>query len=223
MALDLHDPWVVLGAVAHATSGIRLGTLVTPISRRRVQTYAKQVVTLDHLSHGRVIVGIGLGFPDEDEFAAFGEPVGLRRRAAITDEALEVLGKLWTGEPVDHQGTHLHVDARLLPATVQAPRPPVWIASLWPSGGSRRRALRWDGIAPLSHEGQPLDAATLPKAVAALGELPAGFEVVASWGPEPLEAFEDAGATWLVESRWPTGDYLDELEKRAHHGPRRNT
>lgn len=220
MRLELHDPWVLLGAIARTTESVRLGTLITPISRRRIHKFAKEVVTLDHLSHGRVTVGIGLGFPD-DEFAAFGEPAELSRRAAFTDEALPVLVALWSGEPVNHAGPFLTVDAHFRPATVQTPHPPVWVACLGKSRGAMRRALRWNGIAPLSPEGQPLDAESLADIVTSLDQLPTGFDVVAAWGSEPAEAYEEAGATWLVESRWPEGNWLDELQQRAESGPLR--
>ena len=129
--------------------------MVTPVARRRVATFAKEIVTLDHLSSGRVNVGIGLGFPD-DEYTGFGEPADMRRRGEITDEMIEVLPKLWSGEPVKYDGTHVHVDAHMRPPTVQQPHPPIWIGCLWPNpapsnerGGatascrSTARAVRW--------------------------------------------------------------------------------
>ena len=83
---EVADPWIVLAGVAQATHRVRLGPMVTTPSRRRPWQLAKQIVTLDHLSGGRVVVGVGLGFPVEDEFAAFGEATDLRERAARTDD-----------------------------------------------------------------------------------------------------------------------------------------
>jgi alkanesulfonate monooxygenase SsuD/methylene tetrahydromethanopterin reductase-like flavin-dependent oxidoreductase (luciferase family) len=118
------DPWMLLTAAALATSRIKLGTLVTPIARRRPEQLARQVATLDSLSGGRVIFSAGLGGPLEDEFASFGDttdPVVLAQRL---DEGLDLLERYWSGSPVNHDGRHYQVrDVTLLPATVQRPGP----------------------------------------------------------------------------------------------------
>ena len=120
---------MLLTAAALATSRIRLGTLVTPVARRRPQQLARQVATLDALSGGRVIFGAGLGGPIEDEFGSFGEPTDPVVLAERLDEGLDLLQRYWSGEPVNHDGRHYQVrDVTLLPATVQRPRPPVWVA-----------------------------------------------------------------------------------------------
>ena len=117
---------MLLTAAALATSRLRLGTLVTPVARRRPEQLARQVATLDTLSDGRVIFGAGLGGPIEDEFASFGDttdPVVLAERL---DEGLSLLSRYWSGETVDHDGTHYRVrDTALLPrdrATTPAAR-----------------------------------------------------------------------------------------------------
>ena len=73
--VPMADPWVVLGALATTTERVRLGTAVTPVARRRPQKLARETVTVDRLSGGRLTLGVGLGSPD-DEFTAFGEPGG---------------------------------------------------------------------------------------------------------------------------------------------------
>lgn len=137
------DPWVLLAAVAQATTRIRLGTAVTPLPRRRPVVVANTLATLDRLSGGRVVLGVGLGGVP-GEFTAFGEPDELRVRADKLDEALEVIAALWQGQPVTHAGRHYTVDGvTLAPLPVQRPRVPIWVG-----GGSRaaqRRAARWDG------------------------------------------------------------------------------
>lgn len=144
------DPWMLLTAAALATSRITLGTLVTPVARRRPQQLARQVATLDALSGGRVVFAAGLGGPIEDEYGSFGEPTDPVVLAQLLDEGLELLVRYWSGEPVDHQGRHYRVDdVTLLPATVQRPRPPVWVAGIWPHRPPMRRAARWDGVVPL--------------------------------------------------------------------------
>jgi alkanesulfonate monooxygenase SsuD/methylene tetrahydromethanopterin reductase-like flavin-dependent oxidoreductase (luciferase family) len=234
MQLDLHDPWVLLGAVAGRTERLRLGTLVTPLPRRRPQKLAKEIVTLDHLSGGRVVVGLGLGFPDDDEFTAFGEDADRRVRADRLDEGLVVLDQLLRGVAVEHRGTHHQVDAQLRPAARQSPRPPFWLACMAPYRRPLRRASRWDGVAPISADGTPMRPEDLaaylatewPSAKAtgaALGEARAGggrADVVTARAPDTSVAdYAAAGATWLVESTWPEGDWLLELRQRVRAGP----
>ena len=147
------DPWMLLTAAALATTRIRLGPLVTPPARRRPEQLARQVATLDALTGGRVVFGAGLGGPIEDEFATFGEPTDPVVLAERLDESLELMARYWSGERVDHDGRHYTVrDAELLPATTQRPRPPVWIAGIWPTRRPMRRAARWDGAVPMFAE-----------------------------------------------------------------------
>ena len=144
------DPWMLLTAAALTTSTLRIGTLVTPVARRRPEQLARQVATLDLMSGGRVVFGAGLGGPIDDEFASFGDTTDPRVLAERLDEGLGLLGRYWSGETVDHDGRHYRVrDTALLPATVQRPRPPVWIAGYWPHRRPMRRAARWDGAVPL--------------------------------------------------------------------------
>jgi alkanesulfonate monooxygenase SsuD/methylene tetrahydromethanopterin reductase-like flavin-dependent oxidoreductase (luciferase family) len=144
--LPTFDPWVALAAMALATSGIRLGTMVTSPSRRRPWKLAREAVTLDHLSGGRLILGVGLGDPADITFPMFGEETGLAARATMTDEALEVLAGLWTGEPFCYAGRHYRFDeVTFLPPPVQRPRIPIWIGGGYPNPGPMRRAARWDG------------------------------------------------------------------------------
>jgi alkanesulfonate monooxygenase SsuD/methylene tetrahydromethanopterin reductase-like flavin-dependent oxidoreductase (luciferase family) len=144
------DPWILLTAAALATSRLRLGTLLTPVARRRPEQLARQVATLDCLSGGRTIFAAGLGGPIEDEFGSFGDTIDPVVLAQRLDEGLDLLRRYWSGEPVTHHGRHYQVnEVRLLPATVQRPRPPVWIGGFWPHRAPMRRAARWDGVAPL--------------------------------------------------------------------------
>jgi alkanesulfonate monooxygenase SsuD/methylene tetrahydromethanopterin reductase-like flavin-dependent oxidoreductase (luciferase family) len=94
---DVHDPWVLLGAVAAGTERVRLGTLVTPLARRRPWVVAKHVTTLDHLSHGRAVLGVGLGEPPDADFADFGDPGDPVHRGALLDEGLTLLDGLFRG------------------------------------------------------------------------------------------------------------------------------
>ena len=90
------DPWIALSAIAGATDTLRIGPMVTPLSRRRVQKVARETVTLDHLSHGRLTLGVGLGSTRSGELAPFGEVEDARERARLLDDGLERLTRLGT-------------------------------------------------------------------------------------------------------------------------------
>lgn len=214
---DVHDPWVLLGAMAQATSRVRLGTLVTPLARRRPWVVARHLVTLDHLSAGRATLGVGLGEPADADFAAFGDPADPRERAVLLDEGLAVLDGLLRG-PVAHRGPRFHVDAELRPRPVQAPRPPIWVAGVAPHRRPLARALRFDGIVPIGRR-DLLTPDQLDEYLAGV-ERPDGWDVVANWAPGVAAAdYAAVGATWLVDGVWPTGDWVADLRARIDAGP----
>ena len=180
------DPWIVLAAIATATDRVRLGPLVTPLARRRIQKLARETVTLDHLSQGRLVLGVGLGGDRHGEFEPFGDPADPVERGRLLDEGLEKLAGYW--------------DGGLLPPPVQRPRIPVWVAARYPNRRPVRRAARWDGLFPIDLPG--------PEALAELvAEVPArdGYDVIASieLGAD-LGPWEAAGATWCLTEFGPS-------------------
>lgn len=195
----LADPWVTLSAIACATRRVRIGALITPLSRRRVQKVARESATLDLLSDGRLVFGVGLGSDRSGELEPFGEVVDPRERARLLDEGLERLVGYWSGE--------------FEPLPLQRPRPPVWVASRWPNRRPLRRAARWDGLFPVDLE-EPEQLAELVQEVRELrgGSLD-GFEIVVSnpagTDPAPWDA---AGATWCLTG---FGQTPTEVEVRA--------
>lgn len=208
MPVPLFDPWVLLAAVAVRTERVRIGTLITPVARRRPWKLARETVTLDHLSGGRVILGVGLGYPPDADFELLGEDTDERVRAARLDEGLEVLTRLWTAEPVDFEGTYLHVRrTRFDPMPVQRPRIPIWVGGMWPNRAPFRRAARFDGVVPIKVDdrGMPasLDPDELAEVVAyvrAHRTVDEPFEVIHGGAPDPgaVAASEAAGATWYL-------------------------
>jgi alkanesulfonate monooxygenase SsuD/methylene tetrahydromethanopterin reductase-like flavin-dependent oxidoreductase (luciferase family) len=185
--VEVHDPWSLLGAIATQTSRLRIGTMVTPISRRRPQVLAKHLVTLDHLSGGRVTLGVGLGDPPDLDFADFGDEPSYGVRAAMTDRALDTLAEL------------LHGPAALRPGPVQQ-HIPIWIAGRAPHRKPLERARRWDGYVPISND------FLTPDALAAyVGAHPRDdWDLVAQWPDDSSpQDYAAAGATWLVRSVWP--------------------
>ncbi len=213
------DPWMLLTAAALATTRLRLGTLVTPVARRRPEQLARQVATLDSLSGGRVIFGAGLGGPIADEYGSFGDVTDPKVLAERLDEGLGLLTRYWSGETVDHDGTHYHVhNTSLLPPTVQQPRPPVWIAGYWPHRPPMRRAARWDGAVPLfesARHGQAPTPGELRELVDFVRQqrrdrVEPPFDIVVGGASDPATAADlvgplrDAGATWWDERQVQT-------------------
>ena len=236
------DPWVALAAIALRTSIIRLGTLVTPLPRRRPWMVARETVSLDHLSAGRLVFGVGAGGGYYD-FEALGEISDAKALAALLDEGLEVLTGLWSGEQYRHEGIAYHIkEAQFLPRPVQSPRIPIWVANLWPSKAPLRRAARWDGIIPIGRD-LPLAAMLTPKemheivhSVASQPGYTTPFEIVHSGitggtdavlDREVVATYQEVGVTWWVEkilpelwgswTEWP----LEAMRSRIRQGPPR--
>ncbi|MGH2686406.1 MAG: LLM class flavin-dependent oxidoreductase [Actinomycetota bacterium] len=195
--MPLADAWIALGAIAQATERIRIGPLVTPLARRRPWKVAREAVTLDHLSNGRAVLGVGLGIDFWREFSAFDEPAtDDGKRAALVDDGLELIARLWSGAETDG-------GARFEPPPRQEPRIPIWTAAIWPlRAGPAARAQRWDGIAPFGVAGplSPDDAA----GVAA--RYPGKDVVLHPRVGVPIDEYADAGVTWLQESLLPDED-----------------
>src|SRR5438876_3993433 len=146
----LFDPWVVMGAIAVRTSRIRFGTMITPISRRRPWKLARECVTVDQLSKGRLILAVGMGAATDDGgFHKVGEATDLKMRAQRVDEGLAIIDGLWKGKPYTFAGKHFHVDnMTMLPRPFQDPRIPIWVVGVWEKPKAMQRALSWDGITP---------------------------------------------------------------------------
>ncbi|HEX2156374.1 MAG TPA: LLM class flavin-dependent oxidoreductase [Actinomycetes bacterium] len=234
--LRVADPWMLLTGVALATERLRLGPMVTPVPRRRPWKLARETVTLDRLSGGRLILGVGLGEPPEDEYGSFGEPTDPVVRAAMLDEGLEVLTRLWSGETVSFEGRHYRVEeVAFQPTPVQQPRIPIWVAGAWPRRGPLRRAARFDGSCPLKVDAggelvvlEPGDVRELRAVVDRHREDPAAPFDVMLGGATPedpaaaramLETLAEAGVTWWQESVDPRQTDLEAFRRRVRKGP----
>ena len=145
------EGWTMLGAIAALTSHVRIGALVTSNTFRHPAVLAKMATTVDHMSNGRLILGIGSGY-FEQEHQVYGVPLyTASRRARQLEEALQVIRKLWTEEEVSFTGTYYRLaNAPFAPKPVQKPHPPIMIggtgekltlplvakyADMWNAGG----------------------------------------------------------------------------------------
>jgi probable F420-dependent oxidoreductase len=222
------DPWVTLSAVAAVTERLKLGFSITPLPRRRPQVVAQALSSLDLLSQGRVIFGVGLGGVAE-EYTAFGEPGEVKTRAAMLDEGLEVLDRLWSGEAVSYHGKYYTVEnLTFTPLPAQRPRIPVWVGGDSPP--AMRRAARWDGWIPIvvDEQGNTLVAPEqLAEKIAAIRLLrPAGapFDVLISGYTEPgsrgrADDYAAAGVTWWMESLHGYRGDMEAMLRRVKEGP----
>jgi alkanesulfonate monooxygenase SsuD/methylene tetrahydromethanopterin reductase-like flavin-dependent oxidoreductase (luciferase family) len=205
------DPWMALAAAALATSRIRLGTMVTPVPRRRPWNLARQAVTLDHLSAGRAVLGVGIGTEATPEFRGYGEETNLARRASMLDEGLELITALWSGAPVHHAGQYYRVGGiRFQPVPVQRPLP-VWVAAVWPHPRPLRRAARWQGVFPARLPGPE----ALAEIIRVVGP---GREIAIRADERPARDWARAGATWWLRSPEP-GAAISDLEALIDGGP----
>jgi hypothetical protein len=204
------DPWISLAAVALRTARIRIGILVTPLARRRPWKVARETVTLDQLSNGRFILGVGLGDPVKWEFGFFGEETDAKIRAKQLDESLDILTGLWSGEPFRYQGEQYTLEeVRFLPRPVQEPRIPIWVGGLWPHKRPMNRAAQWDGAVPIKWEGITVpEWREIVDLVGSKRQSDSPFDFVhhgSTPGDKPLEArqivepYKDVGVTWWIE------------------------
>ncbi len=236
------DAWILLTAAAMRTQRIKLGTMLTPISRVRPWELASKTVTLDHLSHGRVILSVGLGAIDTG-FAEFGEVTDRKKRAELVDEGLDILTGLWRGQPFNYDGQHYHIKETHffpLPPPVQQPRIPIWVVGAWPRERSMQRALRYDGLLPNVMGGDGKIRDMTPEDVRAMHDYANAnrsestpFDIVVEGhtpGDSPDQAAETvrswaaAGATWWIEALWSDpGQPIDltPVLKRIQQGPPR--
>lgn len=234
------DPWIALAAMIMQTRQIKIGTMVAAPTRRRPWKMARETTTLDHLSNGRFILGIGAGDESDRGFADFGEEIDAKKRARLLDESLEILQGLWSGQPFSYSGEYYQIkETTFLPPPVQTPRIPVWVGGFWPRKGPMRRAARWDGVSPiaLQHDGTMADLTpaevhllktfmnenrtdTSPFDIVIGGSV---FKAVHDEQAQAtLKAYADAGATWYIESIWPQHDF-DSVRTSIQQGPPQNS
>jgi len=232
------DPVVALTAAAMQTSRIRLGIMVIPVPLRKPWKIASETVALDHVSQGRLILGLGAGavwmgwqgFPREE--------TGKRERAEMLEETIDILTGLYQRKPFDYDGKHYELKLTLLdeqyypPAPIQQPRIPLWVVGVWPRMKSMRRVLRADGLLPqkMNSDGQfeniyPADIGEMKAYIDANRTLTSPFDIVVEeqtleWNraqiQDKLGQWIEAGATWWVEGLWGADE--SQVEARIEKG-----
>ena len=237
------DAWMSLAAAAMVTERIRLGTMLTPLSRMRPWKLAGEALTLDHLSGGRAVLAVGLGALDSG-FAAFGEVTDRKVRAELLDEGLDIVTGLWKGQPFCYAGKHYTVRETtfFVPAPpVQRPRIPIWVVGAVESKRSMARALKYDGLLPTAFDTDAFGTRSARQAnqdevravsakIKALQMPDHLYDIIidgetpgddAARGAEKVRAWEEAGATWWLESRW-TAPEPSSVAERIRQGPPRS-
>lgn len=227
------DAWVSLTAAAMQTTHIRLGTLLTPISRMRPWDVASKAATLDNLSGGRVILSIGLGAIGTG-FAQFGEIADRKLRAERVDESLEIVTGLWRGQPFNYTGKHYQIQAvhdAVPPRPLQQPRIPIWVVGAWPYPASMARAFTYDGLIPQGIHGE--SEASYQRFCAMMNDVrnqtmsTRPFEIIIDYkvsrdhprrDGETLRQWAEAGATWWIEGLWEATE-LGEVQQHILKGP----
>jgi len=240
-AIWTQDPMISLAAAAMVTSRIRLGTMVIPVPLRRPWKLASESLALDHLSNGRLTLGLGAGavwmgwqaFPDE--------PIDTKVRAGMLDETIDILTLLYQRKQFDYDGQYYHLKLTQLdlmhypPQPIQQPRIPLWVPGIWPRMKSMRRILKCDGLLPqkMNSRGEfeevtPGDLLQMKTYIDANRTLATPFDYVTEGKTEDLDCaqsraklqeWEQAGATWWVESLWEASE--EQAAARLRQGPPR--
>ena len=233
MVLPFVDSWIALTAIACDTKRIRLGPLITPLPRRRPWKVAREALAVDHLSKGRLVLGVGLGAPPDVEFEYFGEESDTKIRAQMLDEGLDIITGLWSGEPFSYQGTHYQLEEMtFLPKPKQEPRIPIWVGGGVPNKAPFRRAARYDGVAPVhSKWPEPVTPQLLEDALEIIkserGNLK-NYDIVVCGETSGTDSVKDmdivepwikTGATWFLANINGMRAEIADLRERIRAGP----
>lgn len=211
---EIADPWICMAVVAAATERVRIGPMVTPITRRRPIKLARETLSLDHLSEGRLVLGLGLGVDHSGELSKFGEVVDPVVRGQRLDEGVEILRRIWSGETVDFEGEHFVArDVTIAHPAGRPPTIPMWFAARSGSRRPVRRAARYEGLFPVDIDAESLTE-MLDVARSVRGSLD-GWDVAVRPGDGDgltYDAIADLGATWCLTALDPG---VTEAEVRA--------
>jgi alkanesulfonate monooxygenase SsuD/methylene tetrahydromethanopterin reductase-like flavin-dependent oxidoreductase (luciferase family) len=217
--VGIADPWVTLAAMAMTTSTLTMGPMITPVPRRRPLKLAREVVSLDRLTGGRVVLGVGIGGDTSGELTHSGEQTDDRVRGAMLDEGLDVLRQAWTGAPLTHRGEHYVADGLFVrPTPVQAPLP-IWVGVRYGRPKPLARAARFDGVFPIEIDHPDKLAETLA-ALERPVDRPYDVAVGTEDDTDP-RPYAEVGATWWMRGFSPFGITESEVRAVLSAGPLR--
>lgn len=235
---EMSAAWPIMAAMAVTTKRIRIGSLLTAVGRRRPWELARESVTVDWLSGGRLILPTGLGWAGDGAYTRAGIPNDRKVRAEMLDEGLEILDGLWSGKPFRFNGTHNQIKTmRFIPGPLQRPRIPIWVVGAWGRPKSMRRVLKYDGLIPVIKKADGSHAEVTPQAIREMGEYISQnrkvkgnardeFDIIkdGTTPANPRKAreivgpFAEAGATWWMESMWGY-KRMSDVRARVRAGP----
>ena len=224
----LPAPLIVATAVAAQTTTLRLGTSVILLPLHHPVRLAEDVITLDIVSRGRFILGVGLGYQPVD-FRTFGVPIG--QRVSRFEEQIEIIRQCWGGERFDFSGEHFELDdVTIRPKPYSDPAPPLWIgASRIP--GARRAGRIADGfvagpstdlpstVALTDAYRRAAEAASRPPVICLMRDAwvaPTRAEAEAVYGPEVIDAYKYYWRNGLNEFRRYTQESEINLANLGH-------
>ena len=238
-AIWCEDPMIALAAAAMVTTRVRLGTMITPVPLRIPWKLASESLALDHLSDGRLVLGLGAGavwmgwqaFPDE--------VTDNKSRAEMLDETIDILTLLYQRKQFDYDGKHYHLKLTQMdlmhypPKPVQQPRVPLWCVGLWPRKSSMGRVLKCDGVIveKRSPENKPEDVTAedireIKEYVSAKRTESAPFDIVLNGNVADLNRSQlqdkllpliEAGTTWWIDGLWDATE--EKAIERIRRGP----
>jgi alkanesulfonate monooxygenase SsuD/methylene tetrahydromethanopterin reductase-like flavin-dependent oxidoreductase (luciferase family) len=229
------DPWIAVSAIASHTERMRLGLLVTPITRRRPWKVVREIVTLDHLSDGRMVLGVGLGDFRGKEFANFSEVADPITRGEMLDEGLDIIAGLQGGDEFRYSGEHYRIKGTIFkPKPIQQPRVPIWVAGKWPNKKPFRRAAQWDGVVPIHRSRSIKETLTVNEVLEMIEYIQqhrsadAPFDYCVSGvlpGKSPnddraiVKSYANVGASWWIEFIYSATGSLSKNKQRIRQGP----
>lgn len=235
---QVHSAWPILSAIAVTTKRVTIGSVLTAIGRRRPWEVAREAITVDHLSNGRLVLPVGLGTLDDGGYSKVGMDTSRKIRAEMLDEGLEIIVGLWSGKPFSYEGKHFKMgEMTFKPSPLQKPRIPIWVVGAWGRPKSMARVLKYDGLIPaIKKKDGSFEQVTAEK----IREMREYFErkrVTRTTGKRKFEIiqegqtptdkrksrkivlpFAEAGATWWMESMWSYKSLRD-IENRIKAGP----
>lgn len=237
---EMSSAWPVMAAIAATTKRIKFGSLLTAVGRRRPWEVARESVTVDHLSNGRLILPAGLGWAGDGAYTKAGMPSDRKVRAEMLDEGLEILDGLWSGKPFRYEGKYNQLKTMtFIPRPVQRPRIPIWVVGAWPRPKSMRRVLKYDGLIPVIKKADGVHDDVPPEKIQEMkefvernrvvrGRMRSEFDIIIGGetptnerkAKEIVAPYAESGATWWTETMWGV-KRMSDVRNRIRAGPPR--